>query len=57
LDHQIDGRHLFPFTGYLLLAWKGICRTKAYLIDKTPIVMENVNVYLPVLMSKAGRLS
>uniref|UniRef100_A0A915IQV0 Malonyl-CoA:ACP transacylase (MAT) domain-containing protein n=1 Tax=Romanomermis culicivorax TaxID=13658 RepID=A0A915IQV0_ROMCU len=53
LDHVIDGRVLFPFTGYLELVWKTICRMRNLDYQKTPVLFENVSVYRPTLMSRA----
>jgi len=54
LDHVIDGRVLFPFTGYLELAWKTLCKVKNLDQQKTPVIFENVKVHKATLMSKAG---
>ncbi|CAH0760904.1 unnamed protein product [Diatraea saccharalis] len=40
--HQIDGRILFPATGYLTLVWRTIAKIHNKKIEETPIILENV---------------
>ena len=51
---MIDGRVLFPFTGHIVLAWKALCKVKSLNFQKTPIIIENMNVYQPTILTKAG---
>ncbi len=41
-DHAIDGRILFPATGYLMLAWRRFAALKGQPWMKTPVAFENV---------------
>ncbi|KAL3097970.1 hypothetical protein niasHT_027515 [Heterodera trifolii] len=56
LDHVIDGRVLYPFTGYMILAWKTLCKLRGLDHLKTPVVMEDINVYSATILSKPIRL-
>lgn len=55
LDHVIEGRPLYPFTGYLVLAWKTLCKLLGLDYQNTPIVIDNFYVYRATIMTKAGR--
>jgi fatty acid synthase len=54
-DHVIDGRVLYPFTGYMILAWKTLCKLKGLDQMKTP-VLEDINVYSATILTKPIRL-
>lgn len=41
-DHAIDGRVIFPATGYLMLAWRRYAALKGQPWSKHPIAFENV---------------
>lgn len=56
LDHVIDGRVLYPFTGYMVLAWKTLCKIKGVDFLKTPVILENINVYSATILTKPIRL-
>jgi fatty acid synthase len=40
IDHMVDGRVLFPFTGHIVLAWRALAKMLGQDIDQTPIVLE-----------------
>lgn len=52
--HEIDGRLLFPATGYMTLAWRQYCKSKNVVPEKTAIVMENVVFHRPTISPKEG---
>uniref|UniRef100_A0A1I7ZWW4 Fatty acid synthase n=1 Tax=Steinernema glaseri TaxID=37863 RepID=A0A1I7ZWW4_9BILA len=56
LDHAIDGRVLFPFTGHMVLAWKTLCKLKSLDFQKTPVVLEDINVYNATIITKPIKL-
>uniref|UniRef100_A0A1I8BMW0 Fatty acid synthase n=1 Tax=Meloidogyne hapla TaxID=6305 RepID=A0A1I8BMW0_MELHA len=56
LDHVIDGRVLYPFTGYMILAWKTLCKLKGLDHLKTAVIFEDINVYNATILSKPIRL-
>lgn len=56
LDHCIDGRVLYPFTGHMVLAWRTLCKLKGLDFTKTPVVLENINVYSATILTKPIKL-
>lgn len=52
--HAIDGRILFPATGYLTLAWKTFAKMKGTTHDRLPIVLENVVFHRATILPKDG---
>uniref|UniRef100_A0A915D6Q3 Fatty acid synthase n=1 Tax=Ditylenchus dipsaci TaxID=166011 RepID=A0A915D6Q3_9BILA len=56
LDHCIDGRVLYPFTGHMVLAWKTLCKLKGVDFQKTPVILENINVFNATILTKPIRL-
>ena len=52
LDHAIDGRVLFPATGYLMVAWRRLAAQKGQQWDKIPVVFENVHFKRAVMFEK-----
>ena len=56
LEHIIDGRVLYPFTGYMILAWKTLCKFKGLDYLKTPVILENINVFNATILTKPIRL-
>ncbi|CAI4233223.1 unnamed protein product [Auanema sp. JU1783] len=56
LDHCIDGRVLYPFTGHMVLAWKTLCKLKGVDFQKTPVIFENINVYSATILTKPIKL-
>ncbi|KAJ1364192.1 hypothetical protein KIN20_024223 [Parelaphostrongylus tenuis] len=56
LDHCIDGRVLYPFTGYMVLAWKTLAKLNGLDFQKTPVVFENINVYSATIVTKPIKL-
>lgn len=56
LDHVIDGRVLYPFTGYMILAWRTLCKLKGLDYLKTPVILEDINVFSATILTKPIRL-
>ncbi|XP_012229663.2 fatty acid synthase [Linepithema humile] len=52
--HQIDGRILFPATGYILLVWKTLAKLRGVEYDRLPVVLENVRFQRATIMPKEG---
>lgn len=52
--HAIDGRILFPATGYMTLAWKTFAKLKNTDFEKLPVVFENVQFHRATIMPKDG---
>ncbi|XP_003464876.2 fatty acid synthase [Cavia porcellus] len=54
LDHCIDGRVLFPATGYLYLVWKTLARNLSLPLEQTPVVFEGVTVHQATILPRTG---
>lgn len=52
--HAIDGRVLFPATGYMTLAWKTFAKMKGTTHDRLPVVLENVVFHRATILPKDG---
>lgn len=54
--HVIDGRNLFPATGYLKLVWDTYCSTEGFDLRQYEIVFENCKFHRAVNCVKEGNL-
>lgn len=54
--HTIDGRVLFPATGYLTLAWKTFAKLRGEMFEKLPVVFENVVFHRATILPKDGSI-
>lgn len=52
--HSIDGRVLFPATGYMTLAWRTFAKMKSTTYDRLPVVLENVIFHRATILTKDG---
>lgn len=52
--HTIDGRILFPATGYMFLVWKTFAKLRGTTFDKLPVVFENVRFQRATILQKEG---
>ncbi|XP_062142806.1 fatty acid synthase [Drosophila sulfurigaster albostrigata] len=50
--HTIDGRILFPATGYMTLAWMTFAKMRGGEFHKTPVVMENLVFHRATILNK-----
>ncbi|XP_022172738.1 fatty acid synthase-like isoform X2 [Myzus persicae] len=55
--HAIDGRVLFPATGYLNLVWKTFAKLQDKNIEDFPVVIENVQFLRATIMPKDGNVN
>ena len=55
LDHYIDGRHLFPATGYIFLIWKAFAEMKGQLMTRLPVAFQNVKIHRATIISETGK--
>lgn len=54
MDHCIDGRIIFPGTGYLCLVWKTLARALDQNMEHTPVVFEDVTLHQAIILPKTG---
>lgn len=52
--HCIDGRILYPATGYLVLAWRTLMKTLGAVMDATPVAFEDVTIHNATILPKSG---
>ena len=52
--HCIDGRVLFPATGYLVLAWKTLAKSAGLLLEHTPVAFADVTIHRATILPKNG---
>ncbi len=51
-DHCIDGKVLFPATGYMMLAWRRLAMSRGQQWTKVPVIFEDVQFRRPVFLSE-----
>ncbi|ESO05744.1 hypothetical protein HELRODRAFT_99033 [Helobdella robusta] len=54
--HKIDGRVLFPATGYLVLAWKTIAKFHGRSFDQLPVTFRDVHIHRATILPSAGEV-
>ncbi|KAK0152563.1 Fatty acid synthase [Merluccius polli] len=54
IGHCIDGRVLYPATGYLVLAWRTLMRSLGIVMDTTPVTFEDVTIHRATILPKTG---
>lgn len=52
--HTIDGRVLFPATGYLTLVWKTFAKLRNEDFEQMPVIIEDVQFHRATIMPKEG---
>ena len=53
-DHVIDGRALFPATGYLMLAWKALAKNKHKQTEHLPVHVEDMRIHSATILPEKG---
>jgi fatty acid synthase, animal type len=53
--HVIDGRVLFPATGYLVLAWRQLAKLMGQSVGQFPVAFENVGIHRATILPSSGR--
>ncbi|XP_069122700.1 fatty acid synthase-like [Argopecten irradians] len=56
VGHIIDGRVLFPATGYLVLAWKTLAKQRGQIYGEMPVVFEDVNIHNATILPENGKV-
>ncbi|XP_020494498.2 fatty acid synthase [Labrus bergylta] len=54
IGHCIDGRVLYPATGYLVLAWRTLIRNLGVVMETNPITFEDVTIHRATILPKNG---
>ncbi|XP_056626779.1 fatty acid synthase [Triplophysa dalaica] len=54
IGHCIDGRVLYPATGYLVLAWRTLMRSLGTVMEQTPVTFEDVTIHRATILPKTG---
>ncbi|XP_013396069.1 fatty acid synthase [Lingula anatina] len=57
VDHMLDGRVLFPATGYLVLAWRALAKMKGQFYQQIPVNFENFAIHQATVLSKDAKTS
>ncbi|XP_039303879.1 fatty acid synthase [Solenopsis invicta] len=50
--HQIDGRVLFPVSGYILLVWKTLAKLRGTNFEQMPVVFKDVRFHRATIMKE-----
>ncbi|GFR95178.1 fatty acid synthase, partial [Elysia marginata] len=56
LDHQVDGRELFPACGCLVLAWRTLASLKGRDFEQMPARLSSVEIHQAMFLPKSGQL-
>uniref|UniRef100_A0A8D2NBI8 Fatty acid synthase n=1 Tax=Zonotrichia albicollis TaxID=44394 RepID=A0A8D2NBI8_ZONAL len=54
IGHCIDGRVLYPATGYLVLAWRTLARSLGVAMDEVAVTFEDVTIHQATIIPKKG---
>uniref|UniRef100_A0A8C3MLY0 Fatty acid synthase n=1 Tax=Geospiza parvula TaxID=87175 RepID=A0A8C3MLY0_GEOPR len=54
IGHCIDGRVLYPATGYLVLAWRTLARSLGVAMDEMAVTFEDVTIHQATIIPKKG---
>ncbi|XP_071429466.1 fatty acid synthase [Pithys albifrons albifrons] len=54
VGHCIDGRVLYPATGYLVLAWRTLARSLAMDMEQMAVTFEDVTIHQATILPKKG---
>lgn len=54
VGHAIDGRILFPATGYLVLAWKTLAKMNNQIYDEMPVTFDDVQIHRATILPQTG---
>ncbi|NXO39594.1 FAS synthase, partial [Locustella ochotensis] len=54
IGHCIDGRVLYPATGYLVLAWRTLARSLGMAMEEMAVLFEDVTIHQATIIPKKG---
>ncbi|XP_034049139.1 fatty acid synthase [Thalassophryne amazonica] len=52
--HCIDGRVLYPATGYLVLAWRTLVRSLGVVMETTPVTFDDITIHRATILPRTG---
>ena len=52
--HKIEGRVLFPATGYMVLAWRTLAMIHGQMYEQMPVSFDDVNIHRATIMPDNG---
>lgn len=55
IGHVIDGKVLYPATGYLVLVWRTLAKIKGLPIEKTRLILEDIYFHRATIILKEGK--
>ena len=53
--HMVDGRVVYPATGYLVLAWRQLARMNGQNYQQTPVCFDDVQLHRAIILPSTGR--
>ncbi|WAR19700.1 FAS-like protein [Mya arenaria] len=56
IDHKIDGRVLYPATGYLVLIWKLLAKSECRMYDEMSVEFRDVTFHRATFLQQNGKL-
>ena len=56
VDHCIDGRVIYPATGYLCLVWRTLARALDKNLEQTSVAFEDVTLHRATILPKTGEV-
>lgn len=54
VGHCIDGRILYPATGYLVLAWRSLAGSLGMAMEQTAVMFEEVTIHQATILPQKG---
>ncbi|GFW33753.1 fatty acid synthase [Trichonephila clavipes] len=57
LDHVVDGRCLYPASGYLVLAWKALAEMFYKNYETLPVVFDDITIHRATILPKTGKIT
>ncbi|KFZ63512.1 Fatty acid synthase [Podiceps cristatus] len=56
VGHCVDGRVLYPATGYLVLAWRTLARSLGMAMEQMAVMFEEVTIHQATILPKKGSI-
>ena len=55
IGHTIDGRVIFPATGYLVLAWRALAKIEGQVYEEMPVAFEDIHIHRATILPKDSK--